>query len=87
MTQPLQHQGRPAQVMVITTSAFFTRGKPYDVIRWNDGTPWVVNDRGSKTWLVEPRMWAPVPEPMTLRRSQDLLHAAYRAQCAARGNE
>lgn len=86
MTQPLQHQTpRCARVLVVERSAFFTPGRPYAVIRWNDsGDPWVVNDAGSKTWLLHRHQWAPFPEPMTLARSQELLHANWLAQCAAR---
>jgi hypothetical protein len=84
MAQPLQQQTTLpcSHVLVTRPSHYFTPGRQYAVMTWNEGTPKVRNDLGSFTWLVDPRGWQAVPEPMTMRRSQELLHARYRADRA-----
>lgn len=64
-----------ARIIFTGESRYFQTGVSYGVSTWRDGCPWVVNDLGSKTWLLEPSDWTPVAEPMTIERSQRMLHA------------
>jgi hypothetical protein len=73
---------QPARVFVTVPSAFFKPNVAYQVRRWHEDAPQVANEVGSFTWLLDARQWAPAHEPLTLARSQELLHARYRASRA-----